>query len=333
MSQFSMMIPIQGGDSLFKPSSDKLMDGPQADLKGDGEDLSFAQSLLQLSEANPNGAALLLALQQTGVLPDLPLSLQAGGRLLPSVTESGGKALPLPQLQPVQLNGLPSMPVEELASFDPRQPQQLLAQRPMPDGAQVIVATVAKGSRVAEARPLLESRGLGDLTAQLQGLNLNAQHPQSVAAPRSMAALPVQLPVGQPGWDSAVGERIQWMVSRNVQQAEIKLTPPELGPMEIKLSLQNDQTSVHFLAHHSATRDALEAAIPRLRELFGEINLNLANVDVGQRQDGGRTAHEGATGDGAQAGGRFAEEGYDVTQDGRAAVLRLQSRGLLDTYA
>jgi hypothetical protein len=308
------------------------MDGPQADLKGDGEDLSFAQSLLQLSETNPNGAALLLALQQIGVLPDLPASLQTGGTLLPPVTESGGNALPLPQLQSVQLKGLQPLPMDELAPFNPRQLQQLLAERPMPDGAQ-IVATAAKGGITSEVLPLLESRGLGDLTAQLQGLGLNVQNLQTVTVPRPMAALSLPVPVGQPGWDSAVGERIQWMVSRNVQQAEIKLTPPELGPMEIKISLQNDQTSVHFLAHHSATRDALEAAIPRLRELFGEINLNLANVDVSQREGGGRSAHEGPTGSGAEAGGRFADEAYDLTQDGRAAVLRLQSRGLLDTYA
>jgi flagellar hook-length control protein FliK len=149
-----------------------------------------------------------------------------------------------------------------------------------------------------------------------------------------MTAFPVQVPVGQPSWDTAMGERIQWMMSRQVQQAEIKLTPPDLGPVEIKISLQNDQTSVHFLANHSATREALEAAIPRLREMFGEINLNLANVDVNQRQAGTAGEQGGSTGGAGETSGQVGDEGgHDPMQQNAAGVVQLQSQGLLDTYA
>jgi flagellar hook-length control protein FliK len=68
---------------------------------------------------------------------------------------------------------------------------------------------------------------------------------------------------------------------------------PNLGPIEIRVTLQNDQASVSFNAQHPFTREALEAAVPRLREMLGESNLDLVSVDVkdqgsGESKAGGR---------------------------------------------
>jgi flagellar hook-length control protein FliK len=119
------------------------------------------------------------------------------------------------------------------------------------------------------------------------------------------------------------------MVGQNIQQAEIKLNPPHLGPLEIKVSLQNDQTSVTFVATQAPTRDALEASIPRLREMFGEINLNLANVDVGQQQTG-ESAHDGRAESDNMSGDSLSHEQADPAQQ-QARIVG--GNGLLDTYA
>ncbi len=335
MSQFAMMIPPQGVASTLKNSAGTTTEGLQTGLTGDSEGLSFAQTLQELSETNPNAAALLLALQQVGLLPELPSTLQSGGSVLPSEVTSGGNVLPPPQLQQLQLNSiqsLQSLPVDQQQLLDPGQPKLLLGDKPIPDASQMFTSVI-KSNLVADGLQTLESRGLGDIATQLQAVGLGMQNSQTAGATRPMLTLPVQVPVGQPGWDGEVGERIQWMMSRNVQQAEIKLTPPNLGPMEIKISLQNDQTSVQFIASHSATREALEAAIPRLRELFGEINLNLANVDVGQKQSDGAATQGGTFGSGSDSGEYPSNEGYPLGQDSREGFVDLQSRGLLDTYA
>jgi flagellar hook-length control protein FliK len=121
------------------------------------------------------------------------------------------------------------------------------------------------------------------------------------------------------------------MVNQNVQQAEIKLTPPNLGPLEIKISMQNDQTNVTFIAAQAPTREALESSIPRLREMFGEINLNLANVDVGHQQagepgrDGAADRHDNGTASGHEASQSWSAD----SASGRI----MTGDGLLDTYA
>jgi flagellar hook-length control protein FliK len=327
MSQFNMMIPIQGGGATLKAAGESLSDTTQTSEDGDLEGLTFTQILQDLSQSNPNAAALLLSLQQAGFNADVPITLQTGGSTLPVVGEAGGKSLPLQQLEELVASGSQQgFSFTDLKSLDPQQLRSSIAHQLF----SLESAKLTPAALPVDAAQSLATPGMGDLSGQLHGLGLATHSALSSGAVRPMVALPVQVPVGQPGWDNAVGERIQWMVSRNLQHAEIKLTPPDLGPMEIKISLHNDQTSVNFIASHAATRDALEAAIPRLREMFGGINLNLANVDVGQHQSGS------PGGGGRSAAG--AEPYYGEGSAGPSAVstasaIRLQSRGVLDTYA
>ena len=332
MSQFASMTPMQGSVTGFKTAAAGAADGSQVASSGAGEGIDFSQTLQELSETNPNAAAFLLALQQAELTPQNPLTLQPGGRPLPILTGMGGNGLPQLQQPSLQLNSLQQLPSEEMPLLDMRQLQEVLGDKLGLDRSQ-LMAQVARSGLAAEGLQALETRGLGDFGSQLQGLGFQLQSAQSGTAQRAMLSMPVQVPVGQAGWDSAVGERIQWMVSRNVQQAEIKLTPPEMGPLEIKISVQNDQTQVQFVANHAATRDALEASIPRLREMFGEINLNLANVDVNQQQGGETSAQETGDDQSQVADGETATGDYNSQDPGHASGSRSIASGLLDTYA
>ena len=110
--------------------------------------------------------------------------------------------------------------------------------------------------------------------------------------PRAARGLPeaVSIPVGERGWERAFGERVVWLVGQQIQAAEVRLNPPHLGPVEVRLSLTGQDASVSFTVSHGATRDAIEQAIPRLRELFAEHQLQIVNVDVGQRDAAGQAS-------------------------------------------
>ncbi|MGL5360062.1 MAG: flagellar hook-length control protein FliK, partial [Shewanella sp.] len=82
------------------------------------------------------------------------------------------------------------------------------------------------------------------------------------------------------------------MVSQGLQQAEIRLDPPELGHMLVKIQVQGDQTQVQFHVTQSQTRELVEQALPRLRELLLDQGMQLADShvsqgDQGQRREGG----------------------------------------------
>lgn len=154
------------------------------------------------------------------------------------------------------------------------------------------------------------------------------------SAPMQSLSLPtINLPPGDAAWSRALGERVMWMVGREAQSAEIRLNPPQLGPVEIRVSVQNDQANVSFTASHPFTREALEAAIPRLREMLGESNLNLVNVDVGQR-DAGESRQQGSDGNlGPEPfAGDFADD-VEMTDEQVVRTLISGGAGLVDDFA
>ena len=134
-------------------------------------------------------------------------------------------------------------------------------------------------------------------------------------------------------WAPAMGSRILTMVADNVQQAEIHLDPPELGSLEIKLQVNQDQASVQIQAQNPQVRDVLEANAQRLREALAEQGLELAGFDVSQQQanqegqsqgDGQGTDDHAATEATVLAAGESAGETVSPAQE---------SRSLLDAYA
>ncbi len=90
----------------------------------------------------------------------------------------------------------------------------------------------------------------------------------------------MQTQFNRAGWAPEVAQRLMMMVTQKVQVAEIRLDPPDLGPMEVKVKMQQEHANVVFNTQHAAVKDALEQALPRLRELFAENGLSLGDVDV-----------------------------------------------------
>jgi flagellar hook-length control protein FliK len=138
----------------------------------------------------------------------------------------------------------------------------------------------------------------------------------------------IPVPVQQPGWDQALAQRVQWMVGKQMQGAEIKLTPPNLGTLEVRVSVNHDQTSVSFTSPHASVRDAIETAMPRLRELLADNGLNLANVNVSEHSQTDQRRQDAAA---FRGGGR----GDDTVSAGMAEPAEMVRRGvgLLDTFA
>jgi len=81
-------------------------------------------------------------------------------------------------------------------------------------------------------------------------------------------------------WHEALASRVQVLVDQHVGEAHIKLNPPELGAVDIKISLVDDKTFVQLTAANSAARDELTQSLPRLRELLSASGLSLGGASV-----------------------------------------------------
>ncbi|PTP48834.1 flagellar hook-length control protein FliK [Vibrio splendidus] len=83
-----------------------------------------------------------------------------------------------------------------------------------------------------------------------------------------------------------VAEKVQMMMSKNLKNLDIRLDPPELGQMKIRMTMNNDVANVHFTVNNQQAREVIEQTLPRLREMLAQQGLQLADSSVQQQSSG-----------------------------------------------
>ena len=104
--------------------------------------------------------------------------------------------------------------------------------------------------------------------------------PDAPASSGPLPAAPEALNLHRKDWERTLGQQLSWMVNNQVHEAEIKVNPPDLGPLEVRVSLHHNQTNVSFFSHEAAVREVLETALPRLRELLDAQGISLNQTQV-----------------------------------------------------
>nr|WP_298130269.1 flagellar hook-length control protein FliK [uncultured Pseudoxanthomonas sp.] len=126
-------------------------------------------------------------------------------------------------------------------------------------------------------------------------------------------------------FDDDIGDAVRWMADQKIGHAHIKVTPNDLGTVEIRLRLDGDRVHADFSSAQADVRQALESSLPRLREMLGQHGFQLAHADVGQQhtprpQGGGSELGEG--------GSDSPEPAIETPR-----TVRMTARGLVDAYA
>ncbi|NVK24342.1 MAG: flagellar hook-length control protein FliK [Gammaproteobacteria bacterium] len=105
-------------------------------------------------------------------------------------------------------------------------------------------------------------------------------------------------------------QQIGLMLSRNMKSVDIRMDPPELGAMQVRLAVTNDQATVSFVVSNQQTKDALEASLPKLREMLEQQGVELADSNVQQdnSQQQKDMSEEGSDSSNGQALGQANDE-------------------------
>ena len=184
-------------------------------------------------------------------------------------------------------------------------------------------ATPARAEPVIDTSSLVvPTHGNGESVAALTSA------PAPAGTGGTVSGATVSVPFGQSAWGQAFGNQVVWAVNQGLPTAALHLSPPELGPVSVHIRLDQDQASIAFSSPHAAVRDAIDAAMPRLRDMLG--SQGIALVDVNVSQHGSSQAHPQAR-DHAPGGGRATE-----SQDPAAvpvSPIRQAVLGVLDLYA
>lgn len=159
-----------------------------------------------------------------------------------------------------------------------------------------------------------------------------AQTPLAAGSASLLAS--ISTPVTDANWGQQVSERVQMMASGHHRTAEIRLTPADMGPLRVQIAIEDGQTNVIFQSHHAATRDALDLALPRLRELLAEQGLTLGEASVSEQDvSAGDTSEQFTDAKGSTDVDGENGVGAASIVDATEIRSRTVSRGLLDTFA
>jgi flagellar hook-length control protein FliK len=166
----------------------------------------------------------------------------------------------------------------------------------------------------------------------LSGTGLTAPTLDRTLTSNAVTATPLTMPARpDDGFDDGLGTRIAWMAEQKLGHAQIRLNPENAGPIDVRIQLDGSQVNASFHSANADVRQALEASLPRLRDMLGQQGMQLGNTDIGQRQAQQQSSQ-----------GHPTPRGFTGNDDGSSAVtgistqaapIIVRSRGLLDEYA
>ena len=287
-----------------------------ADNSVDADDLvSVANATKPTVERSEQGG--IFAQQQT---------TQANGAAASS-SQSGGQSSDQQRQQQQNLNqtALNAQAQNQPASDELRQQRQ----EQNPFSAQLQGAMNAdSSSNSAAVNPRASEQAASAMMSAQAGMNSGAQMTRADQTAQTQQTLSdaAMQQLRNPNWAQGIGSRATMMAQYGPRTAELKLDPPELGALQIRVHINHqDQVSVSFTSPHAAVRDAIEQQMPRLREMFNDQGLQLGQSDVSDNssQDQGRDSSN-------QSGQGLSYQGSNVESSAEMIQVPI---GVVDYYA
>lgn len=200
-------------------------------------------------------------------------------------------------------------------------------------------AAISADDAIADTALTTASKPSGDFavlvshaTEQLAANNHVSPTANHRTAAAGDAAMHMEHPVGHADWSNELGNKLNWMATAQRQQADLVLNPPQLGRVEISLTVTGDQATAVFASASSEVRELLEDSLPRLREILSGAGINLGEAEVGA-ESSNRFGTQDQPGDnGAGARGR-ALPGDDMGMIAIPGARMTSGRGMVDIFA
>jgi len=147
----------------------------------------------------------------------------------------------------------------------------------------------------------------------------------------------INTPLGNNGWADEFSQKISWISTKQNQVAELHLNPPNLGPLDVVLKISDNQATILFTSPHGAVRDAVENALPKLREILADNGIMLGNTTISDQSPRDRSS-DGFMNQDSSAAVRHEISGT-VSEPAELPLVAAQTapvrrhNGIVDTFA
>ena len=310
-------LPAVAAETSVNPLAGKDAQGPK-DSK-DSKDAAVAPQ-----PGTPDATAQLLAslVALTPATPPAPSATTSGaqaGSDTKGVTPSAGRSAAGAGKPATALRG--------------DQPEETPARGPEHDSAPIAAAAPGGPAHLAAAE--LPAAPVPQTAAPV--IQPAAQQALPATAPGPAVHMTVPGPIGTPLWREEFAASVNMLATQRVSSAELRVQPAELGPVQVSIRIEGGEANIACAAQHADTRHALEAALPRLREMLESNGISVGSASVGTNPQNGAPGGEAWDGQQAQApSGRTLEAqpadtpAFLAAQSARAYA---RSDRLLDVFA
>lgn len=149
------------------------------------------------------------------------------------------------------------------------------------DAALIPSAVMGDGKVDATISPALSVlAGVRSESGSTSTIALTHQFEQSLRQAESKLNVAIEAPVRSAAFAAEVGDKVVWLAGRQGQLADFSLNPPQMGALEVRLTVSGGEATAQFFSPNPVVRDALDAAMPKLRELMAEVGLSLGEAEV-----------------------------------------------------
>jgi flagellar hook-length control protein FliK len=209
-----------------------------------------------------------------------------------------------------------------------------LESMPVSQSIAPLITPTALQSQVSLALALNEdptTQSLGDLI-EGEVLEKGEIEAKSNTLERKQDDQTLKLSKGQQAWGDAITERITMNAAKDIRQVTIHLDPPELGTLELKLQIKDDQqTHVQVQVQNSHVKEALESSAQRLREMLANQGLELSKFDVQTDSGRGGTSEFGSD-DQDQGQSQNSDTSQHSAEEMSIEIPKAKNNNLLDTF-
>lgn len=160
---------------------------------------------------------------------------------------------------------------------------------------------------------------------------LNQNNPSAESREASLA---VKTPFHDQGWDTDFSQKIMWLAKNDKHSAQLSLNPAQMGPIEISITVDKGSATASFASANADVREAIETALPRLREMFANAGIQLGQTNVGAESFQRQAASDGTSFAGARWVADNAILAGNPVGSGAGRTLALQQgNGMVDIFA
>jgi flagellar hook-length control protein FliK len=203
------------------------------------------------------------------------------------------------------------------------------------DSAQALSATAMTAAHAISAATTAvsvtpsQTQSTPDFASLRGALDATAIAAQPAADTSTAHSLSNNAPVGSSGFAKELGQQVTWLSGQEVKQAQIRLNPENLGPLDVKVSVEHGRVDVAFMTQHPEATAAVQQGLDQLNQMLSGQGLSLGHTSVGQHAQ--QQQFDGSSQQGSSS--QTSDSTADAIEDTATSVLQRVAVGLVDAFA